>query len=72
VNKADGHLLTAAQHTAGEYTHALHFQVSCRSPSIRSGVLLIGMTSPSFVMLQCIQETQVAFMDADRHSLLFD
>ena len=26
VNKADGHLLTAAQHTAAEYKHALHFQ----------------------------------------------
>lgn len=27
VNKADGSLLQAAQHTAAEYTHALHFQV---------------------------------------------
>lgn len=26
VNKADGHLLTAAQHTAAEYKHALQFQ----------------------------------------------
>jgi LAO/AO transport system kinase len=26
VNKADGHLLTAAQHTAAEYKHALCFQ----------------------------------------------
>lgn len=26
VNKADGHLLTAAQHTAAEYKHGLHFQ----------------------------------------------